>query len=74
MPGEDGYALIRRLRASQDAIAASIPAIALTAFARPEDRHHALREGFQLHVAKPIDANSLVAAIAGIAKLGVNVT
>ena len=74
MPGEDGYALIRRLRASHDEIAASIPAIALTAFARPEDRHHALQAGFQLHLAKPIDARSLVSAIASVGKLNVNVT
>ena len=74
MPSEDGYALIRRLRASENGLAASTPAIALTAFARPEDRHHALQAGFQLHLAKPIDAKSLVAAIASIARAGVDVT
>jgi len=74
MPSEDGYALIRRLRASENGLAASTPAIALTAFARPEDRHHALQAGFQLHLAKPIDARSLVAAIASIARAGVDVT
>ena len=74
MPSEDGYALIRRLRASENGLAASTPAIALTAFARPEDRHHALQAGFQLHLAKPVDAKSLVAAIASIARAGVDVT
>jgi signal transduction histidine kinase/CheY-like chemotaxis protein len=62
MPGEDGYALIRRIRAL-DARAASIPAAALTALAREEDRQRVLDAGFQLHLAKPIDGRSLVAAV-----------
>jgi signal transduction histidine kinase/ActR/RegA family two-component response regulator len=68
MPGEDGYSLIRKLRAL-DAANASIPAAALTAFAREEDRRQALRAGFQLHLAKPIDAESLVAAVATLCRL-----
>jgi CheY-like chemotaxis protein len=68
MPGEDGYTLIRKLRASS-ATTASIPAVALTAFARPDDRHHALQAGFQLHLAKPIDAQSLVGAVATLGRL-----
>jgi signal transduction histidine kinase/ActR/RegA family two-component response regulator len=64
MPDEDGYALIRRLRSLHPAPIASIPAAALTAFARNEDRLEALRAGFQLHLAKPIDAYSLVTAVA----------
>jgi signal transduction histidine kinase/ActR/RegA family two-component response regulator len=67
MPGEDGYSLIRKLRAL-DAVNASIPAAALTAFAREEDREQALRAGFQLHLAKPIDAASLVAAVATLGR------
>jgi signal transduction histidine kinase/ActR/RegA family two-component response regulator len=63
MPGEDGYTLIRKLRALP-AATASVPAAALTAFARNEDRLQALRAGFQQHLAKPIDAQSLVAAVA----------
>jgi signal transduction histidine kinase/ActR/RegA family two-component response regulator len=63
MPGEDGYTLIRRLRALHPA-GAALPAAALTAFARNEDRQQALRAGFQLHLAKPIDAQSLVTAVA----------
>ena len=65
MPGEDGYALIRKVRAL-DARIASIPAAALTAFARNEDRQRALQAGFQLHLTKPIDATTLVAAVASL--------
>jgi signal transduction histidine kinase/CheY-like chemotaxis protein len=64
MPGEDGYSLIRRIRALCPPGSASIPAAALTALARDEDRDRALRAGFQLHLAKPIDASALVAAVA----------
>jgi signal transduction histidine kinase len=67
MPGEDGYSLIRKLRAL-DAAAADVPAAALTAFAREEDRQAAFRAGFQLHLAKPIDAGSLVAAVATLGR------
>ena len=65
MPGEDGYTLIRRIRAL-DATAASIPAAALTALARDEDRQQVLDAGFQLHLAKPIDGRSLIAAVASL--------
>jgi signal transduction histidine kinase/CheY-like chemotaxis protein len=64
MPGEDGYSLIRKLRALDTPSIASIPAAALTAFARNEDRQQALEAGFQLHLAKPIDAQTLVSAVA----------
>ncbi len=53
MPGEDGYSLIRKLRAMNAPGTASIPAVALTAFAREEDRQEALQAGFQLHLATP---------------------
>ncbi len=66
MPGEDGYSLIKRVRALSSPGSASIPAAALTAFAREEDRERALRAGFQLHLAKPIDASALVAAVAAL--------
>ena len=65
MPGEDGYALIRRLRAHPRA--ASIPAAALTAFARDEDRQRALDAGFDVHLAKPVDTQSLFEAVASLA-------
>jgi len=64
MPDEDGYSLVRKLRALQAARASTIPAAALTAFARDEDRQEALEAGFQLHLTKPIDAGALVAAVA----------
>jgi len=67
MPGEDGYALIRKIRALS-ARAASVPAAALTALARDEDRQQALSAGFQLHLAKPIDGRSLIAAVASLGK------
>jgi signal transduction histidine kinase/CheY-like chemotaxis protein len=64
MPGEDGYSLMQRIRAQCPPGRASIPAAALTALARDEDRERALRAGFQLHLAKPIDASAVVAAVA----------
>jgi CheY-like chemotaxis protein len=64
MPGEDGYTLVRKLRALQASRASTIPAAALTAFARDEDRQEALQAGFQMHLTKPIDAGALVAAVA----------
>jgi CheY-like chemotaxis protein len=63
MPGEDGYALLRRLRTSAPARFASIPAIAVSAYAREEDRIRSLSAGFQLHIAKPFEPVELVAAI-----------
>ena len=68
MPGEDGYALVRKVRAMEGAVAKT-PAAALTALARDEDRQQALDAGFQLHLAKPIDSESLLAAVAGLARL-----
>ncbi|MBI3654253.1 MAG: GAF domain-containing protein [Acidobacteria bacterium] len=66
MPGEDGYSLIRKLRASTGA-GSKIPAIALTAYARSEDRVKALSLGYQLHVPKPVEIEELVFAIASLA-------
>ena len=63
MPGEDGYSLLRRVRALQPAAAATIPAAAITALARDDDRRRALQAGFQLHMPKPIEAASLIAAV-----------
>jgi signal transduction histidine kinase/ActR/RegA family two-component response regulator len=68
MPGEDGYSLIRRVRASMAGPSAAIPAAALTAFARKEDGQQALQAGFQLHLAKPVDAQALVAAVATLGR------
>jgi signal transduction histidine kinase/ActR/RegA family two-component response regulator/PAS domain-containing protein len=60
MPGEDGYVFLKRLRAAGQ----RMPAIALTAYARAEDRQRALSAGFQMHVAKPIEPKKLVTAVA----------
>ncbi len=68
MPGEDGYALISKLRSLPPEKGANIPAIALTAMARPEDSEHALSAGFQLHLAKPVDIDELGEAIANLIK------
>jgi CheY-like chemotaxis protein len=74
MPGEDGYSLIRRLRALQHEGAALIPAAALTAFAREEDRAAALNAGFQMHLTKPIDPEALIAAVATMGRSKAYVT
>jgi signal transduction histidine kinase/ActR/RegA family two-component response regulator len=66
MPGEDGYALIGRIRSLPRAEGGQTPAIALTAYARTEDRVRALAAGFQMHVAKPIEPAELVATIAAV--------
>ena len=65
MPDVDGYELLRRLRATEE-VASRIPAIALTAFARSEDRTRALRAGFLVHVAKPVEPAELVATVASV--------
>jgi CheY-like chemotaxis protein len=72
MPRQDGYALIRRVRASPASRIAAMPAAALTAFVREDDRQHVLREGFHVHLAKPIDAGSLAAAVASLGRLNVS--
>ena len=67
MPDEDGYSLIRKVRALEDENGGMIPAIALTAYAREEDRVRALLAGFQVHVAKPINPVEFVAVVASLA-------
>jgi signal transduction histidine kinase/DNA-binding response OmpR family regulator len=67
MPGEDGYSLIRKLRASTDP-SSEIPAIALTALARSEDSDRALEAGFQMHIPKPIEIPDLITAIEGLTR------
>jgi PAS domain S-box-containing protein len=69
MPVMDGYTLIQRIRQSANPRVARAPAIALTAFARPEDRSHALRSGFQAHLTKPMEPADLVATVASFADL-----
>jgi PAS domain S-box-containing protein len=67
MPGEDGYALIGRVRALAAERGGDVPAVALTAYAREEDRRRALHAGFQVHVSKPIKPSQLVRVVAGLA-------
>ncbi|MEZ0267075.1 MAG: ATP-binding protein, partial [Phycisphaerae bacterium] len=69
MPGEDGYSLIRRVRALPAAEGGDVPAIALTAYARGEERTRALRAGFTGHIAKPVEPAELVATIAALARV-----
>jgi CheY-like chemotaxis protein len=64
MPGVDGYELLRRVRALGEAKGGKVHAIALTAFARSEDRTRALRAGFNYHVSKPVEPSELIAIIA----------
>lgn len=66
MPEEDGYVLIRRIRSLTEAEGGQIPAIALTAYARLEDRDKALLSGFQLHFPKPINPLDLVLVVANL--------
>jgi PAS domain S-box-containing protein len=72
MPGEDGYQLIRKVRASENGNR-NILAIAMTAFARSEDRRRAAMAGFQTHLSKPVEAAELLAIVANLAgKTGQN--
>lgn len=67
MPDEDGFSLIKRIRQLPDEEGGNVPAIALTAYARAEDRVQALRAGFQMHIAKPVEPDELVVAAANLA-------
>jgi DNA-binding response OmpR family regulator len=66
MPGRDGFDLIRAVR-SKGLTAQKLPALALTAFARTDDRRRVLMSGFQLHLAKPADPRELAASVASLA-------
>ena len=66
MPGEDGYELIRRVRELPAESGGKVPAIALTAYARVEDRMQALRAGYQMHVPKPVEMAELMAVAASL--------
>ena len=68
MPGEDGYSLIKRVRQLPPAEGGDVPALALTAFARSEDRRRAMLSGFQMHIAKPVEPSELLAIVANLAK------
>ncbi|HST50775.1 MAG TPA: PAS domain S-box protein [Pyrinomonadaceae bacterium] len=70
MPGEDGYDLIRRVRALPPEDGGRVPAIALTAYARVEDRLQALRAGYQMHVPKPVELGELMVVAASLVRRG----
>lgn len=64
LPGEDGYALIRRIRGLPPEKGGNVPAMAVTAYGMPDDRARALWKGFQMHVPKPIDPQDLLYRVA----------
>ncbi len=68
MPGEDGYAFIRRVRSLAAREGGDVPAVALTAYARTEDRVRAIRAGYQSHLVKPVDARELVAVVSSLGR------
>ena len=68
MPEIDGFELIRRVRVSEDPAIRDVPAAALTAFARSEDRTKALQSGFEMHLSKPVDPGELVASVASLVR------
>jgi CheY-like chemotaxis protein len=70
MPGEDGYALIQKVRRLPPEQGGAVPALALTAFVRAEDRTRAILEGYQLHLAKPVEPWVLASHVASLAGRG----
>lgn len=70
LPDEDGYALIRRVRARETDHDGKTPAIALTGYVTPEDRARLLAAGFQLHLRKPVEPSEIVAAVASLTTRG----
>jgi CheY-like chemotaxis protein len=66
MPVVDGYELLRRVRSLPAGRGGKIPAIALTAFARTEDRTRALMAGYQVHISKPVSPPELIASVASV--------
>ena len=67
MPEEDGYSLIRRVRALEPERGGGVPAIALTAYARAEDRMKAITAGFQMHLSKPVETAELLTMVSSLA-------
>jgi CheY-like chemotaxis protein len=66
MPDRDGYDLIREIRSREPERGGKIPAVAVTAYARAEDRVRVLAAGFHMHIAKPIDPDELIAVVASL--------
>jgi CheY-like chemotaxis protein len=70
MPVEDGYELMRKVRAREPERGGRVPALALTAYARAEDARKAFNAGYQAHVPKPIEPVELTTVVAGLAGRG----
>ena len=68
LPGEDGYSLIRKVRQTETVTGKRLPAVALTAFARTEDRYQALAAGYNMHVPKPVEPAELALVISRLVK------
>jgi len=68
MPDEDGYGLIKKIRSLENGASEYIPAVAITAYAKDEDRERALSAGFQIYLAKPIELTELISVVARAAK------
>jgi CheY-like chemotaxis protein len=68
MPGEDGYDLIRKVRSLPREKGGDIPAAAITAFARPEDRRRMLNAGYSIHLPKPVEPAELVAVVSTLSR------
>jgi PAS domain S-box-containing protein len=67
MPGDDGFSLIRQLRVLEESQESALPAVALTAYARSEDRTKSIRSGFQNHLSKPVEPAELLAIVSSLA-------
>jgi signal transduction histidine kinase/CheY-like chemotaxis protein len=68
MPDEDGYGLIKKIRSLENGVSENIPAVAITAYAKDEDRDRALSAGFQIYLAKPVELTELISVVARAAK------
>jgi signal transduction histidine kinase/CheY-like chemotaxis protein len=68
MPDEDGYGLIKKIRSLENGVAENIPAVAITAYAKEEDRERALSAGFQIYLAKPVELTELISVVARAAR------
>jgi CheY-like chemotaxis protein len=68
MPDQDGYGLITEIRSLEGPSGPAIPAVAITAYAKEEDRTRALSSGFQIYLAKPVEVTELVSVVAKAAR------
>jgi CheY-like chemotaxis protein len=69
MPDQDGYDLIREVRSREPERGGKIPAVAITAYTGAEARMRALKAGFQMYVAKPVDPDGLIAIVTSLSKM-----